>query len=277
MDFLKWSDKFSIDLKLKYSNSIVTRNNYYSCVCLFLKHFKNAKEPKSIPTDEIKKYLLDFKTPNTLRANLCAIKAFYRLTIGMPNKIDKIPFPQKERRLPIVIDQNDVQKLFDVCENKKHRCIMAVLYGTGVRLSELIGIELTDIRRAEKTIRIIGKGNKERFVPMNDKLLGIITEYWKMYRTKKWLFENDKTNSQYSKRSVGLVLKSLKEKAKVIAPVSPHKFRHSHATSLLEMGTDIRVIQKELGHNSIKTTQIYTHVSQNIVANIHTPINNIRI
>ena len=111
---------------------------------------------------------------------------------------------------------------------------------------------------------------------MNDKLLDIITEYWRIYRTKRWLFENDITNVQYSKRSVGLVLKSLREKANIIAPVSPHKFRHSHATSLLEMGIDIRIIQKELGHNSIKTTQIYTHVSQHIVANIHTPINNIK-
>lgn len=277
MDYGKWLDKYSLDLNLKYSNSEQTRKNYYSCVSCFLIHFKKMEQPKSIPTDEIKKYLLEFKTPNTLKANLCAIKSFYKLTIGMPNKIDKIPFPQKERRLPIIIDQNDVQKMFDVCDNLKHRCIMAVLYGTGVRISELIGIELSDIRRVEKTIRIIGKGNKERFVPLNDSLLEIITTYWKEYRTKKWLFENDNSHTQYSKRSVGLFLKSFKEKANVKSQVSPHKFRHSHATALLEQGTDLRIIQKELGHNSIKTTQIYCHVSSSVISKINSPLNNIRI
>lgn len=278
MDFLKWQNRFSTDLKLKYSNSEQTRNNYLSCAVCFLNFFSTYKEPKAIPTDCIKEYLLyKFKTANTLRANLCAIKAFYRITVGMPNKIDRIPFPQKEKRLPIIIDQSDVQKLFYVCENLKHRCIMAVLYGTGVRISELIGIKLSDIRRHDKTIRIIGKGNKERLVPMNDSLLNLITDYWKEYKTRHWLFENDITHTQYSKRSVGLFLKSFKEKANVNAIVSPHKFRHSHATALLEQGTDIRIIQKELGHNSIKTTQIYTHVSKAVISNINSPLNNIKI
>jgi site-specific recombinase XerD len=277
MDFLKYQNKFRIDLDLKYSNSLQTRNNYFSCVVNFLQHFKNEKEPKSISTDSIKLYLLSFKTINTRRANLCAIKAFYKLTVNMPNKIDRVPFPQKERRLPIIIDQIDVQKMFDVCSNLKHKCVMAVLYGTGVRISELIGIKLSDIRRNEKTIRIIGKGNKERFVPLNDSLLQLITNYWREYKTKIWLFENDLSHTQYSKRSVGLFLKSFKEKANIKSPVSPHKFRHSHATALLEQGTDLRIIQKELGHNSIKTTQLYTHVSTNIISKINSPLNNINI
>ena len=277
MDFLKYQNKFRIDLELKYSNSLQTRNNYFSCVVNFLQHFKNEKEPKSISTDSIKLYLLSFKTINTRRANLCAIKAFYKLTVNMPNKIDRVPFPQKERRLPIIIDQIDVQKMFDVCSNLKHKCVMAVLYGTGVRISELIGIKLSDIRRNEKTIRIIGKGNKERFVPLNDSLLQLITNYWREYKTKIWLFENDLSHTQYSKRSVGLFLKSFKEKANIKSPVSHHKFRHSHATALLEQGTDLRIIQKELGHNSIKTTQLYTHVSTNIISKINSPLNNINI
>lgn len=277
MDILKWQNKFSIDLKLKYSNSEQTRKNYYSCATSFLAHFKDAKEPKAIPTDEIKKYLLtNFKTANTLRANLCAVKAFYKITVGMPSKIDRIPFPQKERRLPIIIDQTDVQKLFNVCTNLKHKTIMAVFYGTGVRLSELINMKLTDINRARMVITVIGKGNKQREVPLNQVLLDLITEYWRKYKTKKWLFENDTTHQQYSKRSIGLLLKALKEKAGVTSPVTPHKFRHSHATALMEQGTDTRIIQKELGHNSIKTTQIYTHVSTSLISNIHTPLNNIR-
>lgn len=92
MEILNWKNKFSLDLKLKYSNSEQTRSNYLSCVVSFLVFFKEQKEPKSIPTEEIKNYLLSFKTINTRKANLCSIKAFYRLTVNMPNKIDRIPY-----------------------------------------------------------------------------------------------------------------------------------------------------------------------------------------
>lgn len=142
MDSGKWLNRFSLDLESKYTNSLQTRNNYKSCVSVFLERFKNFEQPKSIPTEVIQKYLLEYKTINTRKANLCAIKAFYKITVKMPNKIDRIPFPQKEKRLPIIIDHQDVQKLFDVCTNLKHRTIMAVLYGTGVRIAELINIKL---------------------------------------------------------------------------------------------------------------------------------------
>jgi integrase/recombinase XerD len=272
-----WINKFSLDCDLKYTNSQQTRNNYKSCVTSFLVKFQQYEQPKSIPTDAIKNYLLGFTTINTRKSNLCAIKAFYRLTVNMPNKIDRIPFPQKERRLPIIIDQKDVQKMFDVCKNLKHRCIMAVLYGTGVRISELIGIKLSDIKRTDGSIRIIGKGNKERYVPLNPQLLTLIENYWREYKTRTWLFENDLTHNQYSKRSVGEFLNQFKEKANVQSVVTPHKFRHSHATALLEQGTDLRIIQKELGHNSIKTTQIYCHVSNAVISKINSPLNAIKL
>ena len=273
----KWLNRFSLDLESKYTNSIQTRNNYKSCVSVFLERFKNFEQPKSIPTEDIQKYLLEYKTINTRKANLCAIKAFYKITIKMPSKIDRIPFPQKEKRFPIIIDQQDIQKLFDVCNNLKHRCIMAVLYGTGVRIAELINIKLSDIHRKEGCIRIIGKGNKERYVPLNTELLTLIERYWREYRTKKWLFENDISHKQYNASSVRQFLKQFKEKANVKSIVSPHKFRHSHATALLEQGTDLRIIQEELGHSSIKTTQGYLHISKASISKINSPLNNIKL
>jgi len=275
MDSGKWLNRFSLDCEMKYTNSIQTRNNYRSCVSVFLERFKSFEQPKSIPTETIQKYLLGYKSINTRKSNLCAIKAFYKLTIKMPNKIDRIPFPQTEKRLPIIIDQNDVQKLFNVCSNLKHRCVMAVLYGTGIRIAELIGIQLSDIKRIDGCIRIIGKGNKERYVPLNQNLLLLIEKYYKEYRTKKWLFENDISCKQYSANSVRQFLKKFKEDANVQSIVSPHKFRHSHATALLEQGVDLRTIQKELGHNSIKTTQCYLHVSNKHISKIQSPLNNI--
>ena len=154
---------------------------------------------------------------------------------------------------------------------------MAVLYGTGVRIAELINIKLSDIHRKEGCIRIIGKGNKERYVPLNPELLILIEKYWREYKTKVWLFENDNSHKQYSANSVRQFLKQFKLEANVKSVVSPHKFRHSHATALLEQGTDLRVIQEELGHSSIRTTQGYLHISKASISKINSPLNSIRL
>lgn len=281
MDSRKWVKRFSIDVKLVYSNSIATQTNYLSQVTKFLFDFKNEVEPKSIPTEKIKLWVLEAKTINSRKHRICAIKAFYKNTVGMPDKIDSIPYPQKEKRLPIIIDQSDVQKLFNACDNLKHKAIMGVLYGTGVRISELLTIKLSDIKFDKEnnkgSISVIGKGNKQRLVPLNEKLYSLLQRYWTKYRTKNWLFENDSTHLQYTKRSVQEFLSDLKIKARITSPVTPHKFRHSNATSLLEQGTDITIIQKQLGHNNIRTTQIYTHISKTLIENINSPINNIQL
>lgn len=120
MNILKWSDKYSTDCKLKY-NSLATQNNYISCVNNFLNKFSNYREPKEVPTQEIKEYLLTFKTINTRKHNLCAIKSFYKLSVGMPSKIDRIPYPKSDKKLPQVLSVEEVQKMFNVCENLKHK------------------------------------------------------------------------------------------------------------------------------------------------------------
>jgi integrase/recombinase XerD len=144
MDILKWRDKYSTDCRLKY-NSIQTQNNYISQVTSFLVYFKNEIEPKSIPTDKIKEWLLQAKTINTRKHRLCAVKSFYELTIGMPNKIDKIPYPKSDKKLPIVLSQDEVQRMFTACENLKHKVILALLYSCGLRVSELINLKWKNI------------------------------------------------------------------------------------------------------------------------------------
>lgn len=276
LNFSKYGEHFERMMKAK-NLSENTKKSYRCDVSIFFRYFKNKLTVKHINSNEVIDWLLTYESYNTRKAKHCAVKWFYDWVINQPHKFDFIPYGKREKRLPVIIDQVDVQKLFDVCENLKHRCIMGVLYGTGVRISELIGIKLSDINRNRMTITVIGKGNKEREVPMNDVLLKLIEQYWKEYKTKYWLFENESTHLQYSKRSVGLFLNSFKEKAQIKNIVSPHKFRHSHATALLEQGTDLRIIQKELGHNSIRTTQIYTHVSGNVISKINSPLNYINL
>ena len=121
MDILKWHSKYSTDIRLVY-NSDATKNNYKSQVLSFLNYFKNEIEPKSIDNEKIKLWLLEAVTINSRKHRLCALNSFYKITIGMPSKIQKIPYPKSERKLPIVLSVEEVQKMFSVCENNILLC-----------------------------------------------------------------------------------------------------------------------------------------------------------
>src|SRR3990170_5044013 len=133
MIFRKWYDRYSIDSKLKYP-SIKTQENYLCSVGTFLKYFENEIEPKSISTDKIKEWLLTFETINTRNHKLCAIKSFYSITVGMPLKLDKIPFSKRDKKVPKIIEENEIQSILDVCTNLKHKTIICLLYACGLRI-----------------------------------------------------------------------------------------------------------------------------------------------
>lgn len=222
-------------------------------------------------------FLKQFKEPATHSGYHSAIKLYYKnVTKSSIEKFKYIERPKKSHKLPIIIDNDDIQKIIDVCINIKHKAIILTLYGTGVRVSELLGIKLSDIDGKRGLIKILGKGNKERNVCLNESLYKYLQSYWKKYRTKFWLFENDSTHEKYTAKSIQEFLNKYKELAKVKSPVTPHKFRHSNATNLLEQGVDLRIIQELLGHSSSKTTEIYTHVSKNIISKLNSPINNLK-
>lgn len=278
MNFRKWMDRYSTDCKLKY-NSEATQSNYCSCIKLFLEKFDCYSEPKEIPTQEIKEYILTFNTINTRRANLCAIKSFYEITVGMPAKIDKIPYPKKSKQLPIVLSVEEIQRMFNACDNIKHKAILALLYSCGLRVSELINLQWKHIDRSRMIINIIqAKGNKDRQVPLNQQLIDILTKYYHEYKPKQYVFNGQFPDKElrYSERSVGQVMKQLAAKAGIDNKrVYSHLIRHCSATHLLEAGTDLSLIQKILGHSQIKTTQIYTHISHNHISKIQSPLTNI--
>lgn len=276
MDCRKWLDLYSRDCKLKY-NSIQTQNNYISCVKSFLYRFVNYREPKEIPTNEIKDHLLNFKTINTRKHNICAIKSFYQLTIGMPNKIDRIPYPRSEKKLPIVLSVEEVQKIFSVCENLKHKVILALLYSCGLRVSELINLKWSHIDRSRMVINIIqAKGNKDRQVMLTPELIPLLEKYWNEYKSKEYVL-NGQVGLQYSSRSVLEVVKQLANKSGLCKRVYTHLFRHCTFTHMVEAGVDINLIQRLAGHSSVKTTAIYTHISHNLVSKIKSPLANIEL
>lgn len=279
MDIRKWADKYSIDCRLKY-NSIATRDNYISQVKSFLAYFINEIEPKSIPTEKIKLWLLEAKTINTRKHRLCAIKSFYDITVGMPVKLDKIPYPQKEKKLPIVLSQAEIQKMFDACENLKHKTILALLYSCGLRVSELLNLKWQHIDRSRMIINIIqAKGKKDRQVMLPAVLIPILEQYCRKYKlqSSEYVLTGQNNAPQYSERSVGETVKELASKAGINKRVYTHLIRHCTFTHMVEAGVDINLIQKLAGHSNVKTTNIYTHISHNVISNIPSPLQRIKL
>lgn len=266
MDIRKWINKYSIDVQMKY-NSNSTIQNYTSCISKFLNHFSNYREPKEIPTAEIKNYLLEFKTLNTRKHNICAIKSFYKLSLSMPKKIDKIPYPKAEKKLPKVIDKTFLITKINEIQNIKHKAIISLAFSTGMRVSEICSLKIIDIDSQRMLIHIRNaKGNKDRIVPLSENILILLRQYFKEYKPKEFLF-NGQFDLHYSHRSCNEIVKKY-----IGNEYHFHLLRHSSFTALLESGTDIRIIQKLAGHASSKTTEVYTHVSKNLLSSIQLPL-----
>lgn len=270
-----WTERYSLDCDSKYQSE-ATRENYKSCINQFLAKFQNYQQPKEIPTDEIKEWLLTFDVINTRRHLLCAIKSFYKLTVGMPDKIDKIPYPKKDKKLPEVLEENEISAILSVCENLKHKTIICLLYGCGLRISEVINLKLEHLRDTTIDIKL-AKGRKDRIVPYPDYLKALVEKYILEYSPKEFLFNGQFPDEElrYNKRSINNFLKQLAEKAGITRRIHAHIFRHSWATHSLEQGTSLPFIQKILGHANPKTTSIYLHTSRKSIANVLSPLQNI--
>jgi site-specific recombinase XerD len=250
-----------------------TIKNYASQVHYFLNQFKHKERAKEISADEIEKYLLQKSVINSRKHARCAIQAFYKHVVLQPMKLSNIPWPKKEQKLPQPLDVSDIQKILSVCQNLKHRSIIMLLYGCGLRVSEVINLKPENIDSKRMIINIIaGKGKKDRQVMLPETLLLMLRQYFKAEKPKDYLFNGQFCN-QYTARSINEFLKTYAKKAGVKEHVHAHLLRHCFATHLLEAGTDISVIQKLLGHNHLKTTQIYTHVSTSLISKVNSPLN----
>lgn len=274
-----WLDRYCTDSKLKYP-SVKTQENYQSSVKSFLYRFKDAKEPSRISTQEIKEWLCTFDTINTRNHKLCGIKSFYEITVGMPLKLDKIPFSKKDKKLPIVLSVEEVQSMFKACVNTKHKVILALLYSCGLRVSELINLKWSHIDRSRMIINILqAKGNKDRQVMLTPELLPLFEKYYLEYKPKEYVLNGQfpEKQLQYSDRSVGEVVKQIAAKAGINKRVYTHLMRHNCFTHMVESGIDINLIQKLAGHSNVKTTNIYLHISHNHISKIQSPLSQIQL
>ncbi len=267
MNIGKYVELYSEDLSIKnYSKNTI--ENYCSQLKLFLSHFSNvATKPSEISERQIKEWLLQAKSINGRKHRISAIKLFYKYTGKQPLKFRHIEYPRSEKKLPQIIDKSHLLNCISRIENKKHKAIISLAYSTGMRVSEVCNLKITDIdsKRMIITIRQ-SKGLKDRIVPLSATVLEILREYFKAYKPQEYLF-NGQFEPQYSHRSCNQIVKQY-----IGEDYHFHLLRHSNATALLEAGTYIRIIQKHLGHSSSKTTEIYTHVSTNLLQAMPLPI-----
>ena len=262
----------------KYSPQ--STNNYCSNFSGFLAHFeeKGVTHPEKINHKMIIEFLSQFQEPATHSGYHSAIKVYYEKVarVGI-DKFKYIERPKKNKKLPIVLSQDEIQKMFNVCENLKHKAILALLYSGGLRVSELINLKWQHIDRSRMIINIIqAKGKKDRQIGLNASLIPLLEKYFQQYKSKEYVL-NGQNFPQYSARSVGEVIKQLAQKAGLSKRVYTHLIRHCTFTHMVEMGTDINLIQRIAGHSNVKTTAIYCHISDNLISKIQSPMNNIRV
>jgi integrase/recombinase XerD len=248
---------------------------YISNITTFLYHFKNKDSLKHISERDIKNFLYSFKEQNTQRSYHSAIKAFYNYVGKQPNKFKYIQYCKRNRKLPMVLSVEEMQQLIFSCSNLKHKTIICLMYSTAIRVSEVINLKLSDIDHSRGIIYIQNaKGGKDRQVPLDPLLLALIKEYYNQYFPAEYLFEGQ-FKPHYSERSIAEFLNKYAKIAGINKNIYPHLIRHSSATHLLESGTELSIIQRVLGHESIITTQGYTHISNNLISKIKTPLSGI--
>ena len=201
-----------------------------------------------------------------------AIKFYFEKVIDRGREFYDLPRPKKPQKLPSVLAEEEMVDLVQTTTNIKHRALLMAAYSAGLRVSELVNLKIEDIDSKRMVLYVRqGKGKKDRMVPLSKKLLETLRIYYKTYRPKQYLFEGE-GGGAYSERSAQLVLAMAKKRAGIRKKGSIHMLRHSYATHLLEAGTDIRYIQAFLGHNSLQTTMIYTHVSRFMIGSIQSPL-----
>ncbi len=265
-------DLFQQEMKLRnFSKSTIKNYIYYTNECL-----KFARvSPKEINTKIVRdylEYLADSgKSASTINTAYSALLLYFGKILHRKFFVN-IPRAKKIKKLPIVLSKQEINRILDVVKNKKHHCIISLLYGTGIRLSEVQNIRMKDIDLDRGMLHVFqGKGKKDRMVMIPKKLIAIFQGQQKLKNANDYLFTSNR-GGKMNKRSIQKIVSNNAKKADIQKNVSPHTLRHSFATHMLENGTDIRFIQELLGHARLETTQIYTHVAQSDLSRLKSPL-----
>ncbi|MEQ8907608.1 MAG: site-specific integrase [Vicingaceae bacterium] len=260
--------------------SIRTGEVYVNCFERFINHYKKMAL-WAIGEEEIRAFILQLQhegySDSSVNQHINAIKFYYEVVMGMPNRFYSIERPKKKKKLPVILSKSEVHQMMCVTTNLKHRCVLGLLYSSGLRRNELLHLKIEDVDSDRMMLHVRdAKGGKDRMTLLSEKLLKELRLYYKYFKPKEFLIEG-KYGGMYTGASVLNIVKQAAKRAGIKKNVSPHTLRHSFATHLLEDGVDLRYIQVLLGHNSSRTTEIYTHVANKQLGFIRNPFDSLSL
>ena len=253
-----------------------TQDCYLRAIAQFAAYF--GMSPEQLGPEHIRKYQLYLihekqASSSTHTQFTAAARFLYGTTLKRRWNLKRIPYPKREKTLPVVLNRDEVRRLIQAPSNIKHRVILKTLYATGVRVSEVVALTIADIDSVEMIVRVRqGKGRRDRYVMLAQTLLEELREYWKYCRPAHALFPRRKTERPLGTRTVYRICRDAAQKAGLKQRISPHTLRHSFATQLLHDGENLVTIQALLGHRSLKTTVRYLHISASAIRNTVSPL-----
>jgi integrase/recombinase XerD len=266
--------RMSEDMQLRHF-SPRTQEAYLAAVARFAQHF--GRSPAQLGPDHIRQYHLFLLSHHRSRSVLmltgAALRFVYTVTLRRPWSVERLPYPRRQRTLPVVLSRAEVARFLAAIAGLKHRALLTTIYAAGLRVSEVVTLKVRDIDSQRMVIRVCqGKGAKDRYVVLSPRLLTLLRTYWKAHRPTEWLFPGRIPGNPLTTRQVMRICHEVRQQAGLTKAVSPHTLRHSFATHLLEAGTDLRSIQLLLGHRSLSTTARYLHISPQLGLAVQSPL-----
>jgi integrase/recombinase XerD len=266
------------DLKIR-NRSPRTIETYISHVARFAKF--HGRSPELLGAEEVRAYqmhLLHLSVSWSLfNQAVCALKFLYRVTLRVAWPVEHIPFGRKPRKLPVVLSQDEVVRLIEAVSHGVYRMALLTAYAAGLRITETVELKAEHIDSARMLLHVeLGKGQKPRLVPLSEVLLALLREYWRNDRPKvkgsPWLFPSTDPTRPLHVTTIEKACQQARAAAGITKHATPHTLRHCYATHLLEAGTDLRTVQALLGHATLSTTAIYTHVQRKLVTATKSPL-----
>lgn len=268
------------DLRLR-NYSPATEDLYLYHLDRFSRHFDRPLA--HLGPEEVRCYLLHLInerrcSPSWWRQAVSTLRFLYGVTLDRQDVVPSIPYPKVEVHLPVVLAPREVERLLNVVTLLKHKIILMTLYAAGLRLSEALNLTPADIDAERMLIHVRqGKGKRDRTVPLSPVLLDGIRQYRRQCETGRWLFPGRSVHHPITSGAIQGMTQGARKRAGLGKRVTPRTLRHSFATHLLEAGVDIRIIQRLLGHASLSSTEIYTHISRQTFESVQSPLDRLRI
>jgi site-specific recombinase XerD len=270
----EYSHAMEEELRLRnYSER--TREAYGYCLREQVKFV--GLSPDVTGPDDVRRYLMHLAQKpvswSFFNQSVCALRFFYGKVLARDWSVDRIPFHRRGRKLPVILDPDEVDRVLAAAKNLRDRALFEAAYGCGLRLSEIRHLKVSDIDSQRMVLRIEqSKGRRDRYVMLPKALLATLRTYWVESKPRHWLFPGQEPGQPLSDKTVQMALRKALRVAGINKRVSVHSLRHTFATHLLEGGTDVRAIQVLLGHRSLTTTQLYTHVASTLLNETKSPL-----